>query len=166
MGGQDHMRLLLLAEQGGIDLRSVRYVPFDGGGEALTSLLGGFVHVIPADASEMLPQYRAGGVRILAVLARERLGAPFEDVPTAREQGFDVEWLTWRGFYVPKGIGDEAFSRWVRLFEALTRSAEWEVAARRRGLFPMALTGAPFERLVLDQIRDFRRLTARLGLIS
>lgn len=165
VGGQDHMRLLLLTEQGGIDLRRVRYVPFDGGGEALTSLLGGFVDVIPADASEMLSQFRAGGIRILAVLARDRLGAPFEDVPTAREQGFDVEWLTWRGFYAPKGIGHEAYSRWVHLFEALTRSPEWEAAARRRGLFPMALSGAAFERLVMDQIRDFRRLTARLGLI-
>ena len=76
MGGQDHMKILLLAREAGMNLRRIRYVPFDGGGEAMTSLLGGFVQVCSADASEVLGQWEAGTVRLLAVLAKERMAAP------------------------------------------------------------------------------------------
>src|SRR3990172_5795814 len=41
VAGQDHMKVLLLAYRSGLDPRRIRYVPFDGGGEALTALLGG-----------------------------------------------------------------------------------------------------------------------------
>lgn len=164
VGGQDHMRLLLVAEKAGIPPKAVRYVPFDGGGEALTALMGGFVDVVPADASEILSLFRAGRVRVLAVLAPSRLEAPFDVVPTASEQGYDVEWLTWRGFYAPPGISEEDYLRWVGTFERLTESDAWAVVCRKHALVPFARTGAAFEELVMAQVADFRRLTASLGL--
>lgn len=164
VGGQDHMRLLLVAEKAGIPPKAVRYVPFDGGGEALTALMGGFVDVVPADASEILSLLRAGRVRVLAVLSPSRLDAPFDAVPTAAEQGFDVEWLTWRGFYAPPGITDEDYARWVGAFERLAASDEWTLLCRKHALVPFARTGRAFEDLVMEQVSDFRRLTASLGL--
>ena len=90
VGGQDHMKLLVLAREAGIDPRAIRYVPFDGGGEAVTALLGGFVAVVPLDVSEVLRLFEAGEVRVLATLSPQRLDAPFDAVPTARELGYDV----------------------------------------------------------------------------
>ena len=51
VAGQDHMKVLLLAHRSGIDPRRIRYVPFDGGGEAMTALLGGFVQLFSGEAS-------------------------------------------------------------------------------------------------------------------
>lgn len=110
VGGQDHMKILLLADRAGIDPRRVRYVPFDGGGEALTALLGGFVNVFSGDVTGGQAQLEAGNIRVLAVLGAERMDGPLAAVPTARELGYPVEWVTWRGFYAPGGIADDAYA--------------------------------------------------------
>jgi putative tricarboxylic transport membrane protein len=75
-GGQDHMKILVLARNAGLDPLRVRYVPFDGGGEAMTALLGGFIQVFSGDATEARAQVDAGALRVLAVFAPERLAAP------------------------------------------------------------------------------------------
>lgn len=165
VGGQDHMRVLLLAEASGIGLREIRYVPFDGGGEAITALLGGFVQVVPVDASEVSAHVRAGTVRLLAVLGPERLEPPFESVPTAREQGFDVEWVVWRGFYAPAEIREEAYRRWVDALRVIEASESWARIRSRFGLTPFYSGGEEFETLVRQEVSEFRALTARLGLV-
>ncbi len=166
VGGQDHMRVLLLADAAGIGLRGIRYVPFDGGGEAITALLGGFVEVVPVDASEITEHVRAGTVRILAVLGPERLGPLFDSVPTAREQGYDVSSVIWRGFYAPREISAEAYDRWVETLQRIERSEAWIRVRDRFGLTPFYVAGEEFETLVQEEVKRFRELTERLGLVS
>jgi putative tricarboxylic transport membrane protein len=72
VAGQDHMKALVFARAVGVPPQRVRYVPFDGGGEAVTALLGGFIHMFPGEASEILGQLEARNLRILAVLNPER----------------------------------------------------------------------------------------------
>ena len=60
IGGQDHMKVMVLAQAAGVDPLTLRYTPFDGGGEAMTAMLGGFVDVFPGDVSEVLGQLEAG----------------------------------------------------------------------------------------------------------
>jgi putative tricarboxylic transport membrane protein len=163
--GQDHVKLLLLARAAGIEPRAVRYVPFDGGGEALTALLGGFVQIFSGDASEIEAQLEAGNVRVLAVLAPDRLGGLLADVPTAREAGYAVEWVTWRGFFAPGEISDDAYRAWVERLRTVGESDEWAEALARTGLRPWLRTGAEFEDFVHAQVRDFEGLARELGLI-
>lgn len=165
VGGQDHMRVLLLADAAGIDPRGIRYVPFDGGGEALTALLGGFVAVVPLDASEVLAHYQAGNLRLLAVLAPERLKDTFAEIPTAREQSYDVDSVVWRGFYAPSGIGEESYRRWVVAIEKVASSEAWVHLRTRYGLSPFYAGGEEFEEMVGTEVERFRKLTLRLGLI-
>jgi putative tricarboxylic transport membrane protein len=164
VGGQDHMKVLLLGREGGLALERIRYVPFDGGGEALTALLGGFVQVVPADASEVLGQIEAGAVRALAVLAEERLAPPLDDVPTAGEQGFEVQWPIWRGFYAPAGISEDAHAEWLEVLDGVARSEEWAALRRQLGLSPFSMVGAEFEAFVEEEVTTLRDLTRSLGL--
>ena len=163
--GQDHMKVMLLARSAGITPGQVRYVPFDGGGEALTALLGGFVSVFPGEASEAEAQLEAGNIRVLAVLAPERIPGPLAEVPTAREQGFDVVWITWRGFYVPGEITDAEYDRWVGTLSDLEASSEWQEALRQHRLRPFSIVGAEFEDFVREQVGDFEQLSRDIGLI-
>lgn len=101
VGGQDHMKVMLLAQSAELDPLGLSYTPFDGGGEALTALLGGFIDVFPGDASEVIGQVESGDVRVLAALTPERLAAPLDEVPTAAELGYSAEWIVFRGFYAP-----------------------------------------------------------------
>lgn len=164
-GGQDHMKMLLLARAAGIDPRAVRYVPFDGGGEAITALLGGFVQVVSSDVTEVRGMLEGGDIRVLAVLAPARVEGRLADVPTAREQGYDVEWVTWRGFYAPPGIDAAAERNWVNALSTVAASPAWAQARAETGLAPFFIAGEPFRQLVREQVRTFRELSAQLGLI-
>lgn len=165
VGGQDHMKMLILARAASIDPRRIRYVPFDGGGEALTTLLGGFIQVFSGDASEALAHMEAGNLRVMAVLAPERVPGAFAEVPTARELGFDVDWVTWRGFYAPAGISEEDYDQWVGALQALASSPAWERVRERSALGPFYRGGEEFTRFVDDQVQTFRLLSSELGLV-
>ncbi len=164
--GQDHMKILLLGREAGIDPLRVRYVPFDGGGEALTALLGGFVQVFSGEASEVESHLETGSIRVLAVLSPEPLDGLLAGVPTAVEQGYDVEWVTWRGFYVPGGLSEEEYQGWVERLEAVARSEAWATARAQARLRPYFLVGAPFEAFVMRQVDAFSGLALELGLIQ
>ena len=163
--GQDHMKVLLLGREAGIDPRTVRYVPFDGGGEALTSLLGGFVQVFSGDASEVVSHLETGSIRVLGVLSPQRLDGLFAEVPTATESGYPVEWVTWRGFFAPPGIGEEAYEAWVARLAALAESEEWAAARDQARLRPYVMVGADFEAFVNRQVEEFRGMAREIGLI-
>jgi len=165
VAGQDHMKILLLGREAGVDPRTVRYVPFDGGGEALTALLGGFVQVFSGELSEIESHLETGSIRVLAVLSPARLDGLLADVPTATEQGFPVQWLTWRGFYVPGGVSDEVYDEWVRRLGVVGQSDAWVVARQRSRLRPYFLVGPEFEAFVMAQVEDFRGLAREIGLI-
>lgn len=91
VGSQDWMKPALVLRAAGVDPRKMRYLSFEGGGEAMGALLGGHIEVFPGDASEVRGQLEAGEIRLLATFSDKRLPGPFADVPTAKEQGFDVQ---------------------------------------------------------------------------
>lgn len=165
VGGQDHMKVLAVARAAGIDPLRIRYVPFDGGGEAITALLGRFIHVFSGDATEARAQVESGSIRAVAVLAPDRLAGTLRDVATAMEQGVDVDWLTWRGFYVPPGVPDSVYDHWVGRLRAMEASPEWARLRDERGLARMFEAGPGFERLVREQVAEYRALSRALGLL-
>ena len=165
VAGQDHMKVLLLAHRAGIDPRRIRYVPFDGGGEAMTALLGNFVQVFSGEGSEVEGQVAAGRLRVLVVLSPERLEGPLASVPTARESGLDVTWVTWRGFYVPGEITEGEYDRWVDVLGRVGQSNAWEEARAVNRLQPFLLVGDEFAQFVRAQVEDFQELSREIGLI-
>jgi putative tricarboxylic transport membrane protein len=166
VAGQDHMKVLLLAYRAGIDPRRIRYVPFDGGGEAMTALLGGFVQVFSGDASEVEGQVAAGRMRVLVVLAPGSVGGFLEGVPTAHDSGLDVDWVTWRGFYVPKGIGEERYRAWVGILRKVGASPQWSAARQANNLEPFFMVGDSFASFVKTQVNDFRAMSREIGLVE
>ena len=78
------------------------HVPFDGAAPAVTALLGEHIDAVTVSAAEVGAQVEAGDLRILAVMADERIDA-FPDVPTLEESGVDLSIGTWRGLAVPAG---------------------------------------------------------------
>ena len=74
VGSQDWMKAALTARAAGLDPKAMRFVAFEGGGEAITALQGGHVQVYSGDASEAEEQIKAGSkIRVLAILADKRL---------------------------------------------------------------------------------------------
>lgn len=167
VGGWDHLKVLIAASEAGIeDVRQIKYVAFDGGGEAVTQLLAGSVQAFTGDASEAKGFVESGDIRVIAVLAPERLDGVFAEAPTAREQGLDVVGANWRGFYAPGNMSDEAYAFWVEAIEKVYASDEWKRIMAQNNLAPLDLSGPEFEQFVADSIGRIQDLSRQIGLIK
>lgn len=166
VGGQDHMKVLVLAQGAGLDPLAIKYTPFDGGGEAMTALLGGFIDVFPGDVSEVLGQLEAGEIKVVATLSPEPLGGMLEGIPTATEEGYDATWVVFRGFYMPGDISDAAYDWWVDAMTQVADSAEWAEVREQNGLAEFFLAGPEFEEFARNQVSNFRQLSVDLGLLE
>ena len=166
-GGWDHLKVLIAAKAAGIeDVTRIKYVAYKGGGEAMTALLGGHVQAFSGDISETVGFIEAGQVRVLAVLAPERLPGKLADIPTAREQGGDAIGANWRGFYAPGGMSDEAYGFWVEAIRQVYQSELWQQVMAQSGLMPFALYGQELEAFVRQQSADIATLSREIGLIK
>jgi putative tricarboxylic transport membrane protein len=103
IGGGDHAAGALLAKAA--DTR-LSVVPFAGGGDVATQLLGGSIDAAGLNLTEALDLIRRGDLRALAVMTRRRLDV-LPNVPTTVELGFDVTFSTVRGYAVLKGTPEE-----------------------------------------------------------
>jgi putative tricarboxylic transport membrane protein len=167
VGGWDHLKVLLAADAAGIeDLRQIKYVAFEGGGEAVTQLLAGSVQAFSGDASEAKGFVDSGDVKILAVLAPERLDGDFAKFPTAKEQGIDAVGANWRGFYGPGGMSDDAYAYWTDAIAKTYASEEWQAIMANSGLAPLALTGEEFQAFVADSIKKIEDISREIGIIQ
>lgn len=167
IGGFDHLKVLLVAKAAGIEnIGPIKYVSFNSGGVAMTQLLGGHVEAFTGDITEVLGQVRGGDIRVLAVLAEERLPGDLADFPTAAEQGLEVIAPNWRGFYLPGGISDEAYDFWVEAFNTVYASDEWQQIMTDSGLMPFNRSGAEFQAFVDQQIAEINALSKEIGLIK
>lgn len=165
VGSQDWMKAALTARVAGLNPKSMRFVAFEGGGEALTALQGGHVQVYSGDASEVSEQIKAGAkIRVIAVLADKRLPGVLAQVPTAREQGYDVQWPIIRGFYVGPKVSDADYKAWVDTFARMMETPAFQQQRTEAGLFPFALTGAQLGSYVLERTAEYRKLAAEFGL--
>ena len=167
VGGWDHLKVLIAANAFGIDdVRSVKYVAFDGGGEAVTQLLAGSVQAFTGDLSEAKGFVDSGDIRVIAVLAPERLEGEFAEFPTAKEQGVDALGANWRGFYAPGHMSDEAYNGWVEKIGTLYASPEWKEVMATNGIAPLDLQGAEFEAFVAQSVQQIQDISREIGIIK
>lgn len=138
-GGTDHLLVGLLAQSQGIDPTLINYVPFSGGGEALSALLGGQTTAGVSGLGEWQAQIESGDLRALAVSGRaaaddsatpaadgatpEAFGA---EIPTLQESGIDVELANWRGIVAPPDLDENDAACLEATFETLSTSATWQ----------------------------------------
>ena len=166
VGGFDHMKPLQVMKAAGFnDITKIKYIGVDGGADAITQTVGGFTQAMTGDMSEIVGFLKSGDVRALAVLTEERVPG-FEDIPTAREQGFDVVAVNWRGLYVPKNITDDQFNTWADRLAKVAASAEWQKAMTDNGLAPFTKVGGDFQGWVDGVVASTVELSKEIGVIQ
>ncbi len=164
IGSQDWMKTALLAREAGIDPRKMRYVAFEGGGEPVTALLGNHIQVVSGDMSEMVPHLQAGKLRVLAVMSDKRLPGELASVPTAKEQGYNVEWPIIRGYYLGPKVSDAEYQWWEDAFKKLVTTKEFQQQRDMRGLFEFNLFGNELDAYVKKQVAEYREQAKSFGL--
>ncbi|OHZ04578.1 tripartite tricarboxylate transporter substrate-binding protein [Salinicola sp. LHM] len=164
-GGWDHLKLLMTANEAGVDdLARIAYLGYNGGGEAVTQTLGGHVDAFTGDISEVVSFIESGDLRPLAILSEERLPGKLHQWPTAREQGIDTIAPNWRGFYMPADVSEDAYEWWVDTVDTLYASDEWKGVMTQNGLMPFEMHGEAFTTFVNDQIAQIEDISRQIGL--
>lgn len=162
LGSIDHLLSGLLAKEVGIDPKSVNYVAYSGGGEALNSLLSNTTTAGMSGYNEVKDQVEAGTLRALAISSPERLEGV--DVPTFKEQGVDVSMSNWRGVVAAPGISDEAKQEYIDIVTEWHASPEWQDALARNNWTDSFSTGKEFEDFIDGEVETAQQIVKDLGL--
>ncbi len=166
VGSYDHIKPMLLAKAAGVeDVTKLKYIAYSGGGEAMTGLLSGAADVLSGDFSEMTGFVDSGDVKIIAILAPERVKA-YPDIPTAKEQGYDVVGANWRGLYMPAGASDEAKEFWKNAIMKMTESEAFQKDLEAKSIEPFNNFGEDMNNYVKQSIKDITEISKEIGILK
>jgi tripartite-type tricarboxylate transporter receptor subunit TctC len=157
--GTLHVAMEIFANAAGIKLF---HVPYQGGGPAVTALLGGQVQALASGPAPAISQIRGGKMRALASWSTERLKL-LPDIPTFKELGYDAEFYIWSGVFVSAATPAAIQSRLRASVRDAATSAEFK-AAMERVSTPVSYLDAPEFKKYWD--RDAARLRVALEKIG
>jgi tripartite-type tricarboxylate transporter receptor subunit TctC len=132
-------------------------VPFDGGAPALTALLGNQIDVASLQVGEAIENIKSGKLLPLSVFGPERI-AYLPDVPTAKEQGLDVEVAQYRFMTVPKGTPQDVRDKIAEGMKATFKTDGYKAFNEQNSLTPMEEPGDQ----VLAQLQQDKQRYAQL----
>ncbi len=154
-GGINHFAGALFARIAGVRLINV---PYKGGPQALTDLIGGQVQVMFGTAAITLAQVRAGRLKALGVSTLKR-SPLLPDVPTIAESGAPgYEINTWWGVLAPAGAPPALVAKLGTEIAAILNQPESAQRLAAEGAVPSPMAGSGFERLLAAEIQKWRRL--------
>ncbi|HSV46681.1 MAG TPA: tripartite tricarboxylate transporter substrate-binding protein [Ramlibacter sp.] len=162
-GSTEHIAACMLARNVGVDPKKVNYVAFRGGGEAVAAILGGNVTVGGSGYSEFAEHIAAGKMRPIAVTSQKRL--PNINIPTMKEQGYDVILGNWRGVYAAPGIRAQERADLTAMVVAATRTKAWSEALATNAWTPAMLTGREFDDFVEYEFSSLRAIMYLSGMV-
>jgi putative tricarboxylic transport membrane protein len=163
-GGPDHLATMFTAKAAGVDPKQVNHVSFDGGGELLTSVLGGQVAAGVTGVGEVTQQIEAGDLRALAVTGPERIAGV--DAPTLKEAGVDAELVNWRGLVAPPELSAGDKQSLLTFASKLHDSPEWKAAMKKNGWTDAYLAGDEFKTFLDTENTRVTGVLSELGLGS
>ena len=142
-------------------------VNFSGGGELITSLLGGHIQAGGINPVDIREQVKAGKIRVLALFGEKRMTDPlFANVPTAKERGFNVVVTLWQGIGAPKNMPEAIRAKLAGAFEKIMASKETQDALRGMGLDPIYMGPTDFARKWVDEQAHYKQVVTDTGILQ
>ena len=163
IGGVDHVAGAILAQKAETQLS---VVPFAGGGEIVTNLMGGSIDAAGLNLTEALDQLTRGDFRALAVMSEERIPV-INDVPTTVELGYDVVFSTVRGYLVLEGTPEDRIDTLERGMMESMQQPEFQDYLQGSGLDASSIAGrVEWDNQVRRLYNDARAAMISLGIIQ
>jgi tripartite-type tricarboxylate transporter receptor subunit TctC len=143
---EDHILTVFTEKKTGAKFK---YLPYKSGGEAATQLVGGHIKSNMNNPSESVEQWRAGQMNALCVFDSDRIPyktkvtatQSWNDIPTCKSQGLDVEYTMLRGMFLPGKVKPEEQAYYVDLFKKITQTPEYKEYMEKQALKPAFITG-------------------------
>lgn len=160
-GGPTSLMGRMMAEEAKVE---IAYTPFKTSGESVVALLGGHVHFVLEQPSEVEEHIKAGKLRALATSIPL---AQYPDVPTFGSLGMKFRQLKrFRGVMAPPGIPAEAVDYYIRTLEKIRATPEWKDYVRKFGVTEQWIAGKDLAVFLQDEEKVYRKLMAELGMLK
>jgi putative tricarboxylic transport membrane protein len=176
MGGtgskrEDHILTVFMEKKTGAKFA---YLPYKSGGEAATQLVGNHTAANVNNPSENLEVWRAGQVRALCVFDKERISykskvtetQTWNDIPTCKEEGLDVQYLMLRAMFLPGKVTPEQTAFYVDLFKKVSETPEYKDYMEKQALKPVFLTGNDMVKFLEDDDKLNAGLMTEAGFVA
>jgi len=163
-GGMDHLVAAMAMQAAGEDPLDVRYIPYDAGGAAMAALLSGEIQALSTGFSEAVDLANAGEVRIIGVTSAERVDT-YPDAPTMTEQGIEMEFVNWRGFFGAPSLTEDEAQAYRDTLAAMYDTPEWEAVRARNGWVNIHNSGDDFRAFLEEQETAIGELMRTLGFL-
>src|SRR3954468_23393538 len=176
MGGtgskrEDHVLTVFLEQKTGAKFS---YLPYKSGGEAATQLVGNHTESNVNNPSENLEVWRAGQVRALCVFDKERISyktkvtdtQSWNDIPTCKEEGLDVQYLMLRAMFLPGKVTSEQQAFYVDLFQKISQTPEYRDYMEKQALKPIFLKGQEMLKFLEEDDALNKSLMTEAGFVA
>ena len=164
-GDTDHFVLARALQLAGINPLKVRYLAYDGGGQAAASLASKEIDVLSTGFSEAIGQHRAGLLRIIAVTAERPIGSA-PGIPTLVDQGFELTFANWRGFFAHQTTSDASYDTLVQTLKEAVDSSYFDAIRKKNGWQPHFIAGEDFTTFLTEQETQIKALMETVGYLE
>ena len=161
-GSMDHLIGALAFQAAGANPNDVAYIPYDAGGKALAGLLSGETQIISTGLGELMGA--RDQVRIIGITAPSRI-ADAPDAPTLKEQGYDVQFVNWRGFFGPPNMSNKDKNALSAMLGKVMKTPEWEAVRKRNAWVNIYNSDKDFVKFLDAQTVEMTALMKKLGVI-
>lgn len=164
LGGTGHLNTALVARAMGADAKRLKTVQFQGNAQALSALLGGHIDVSSMSFAQAWNNVQAGKLRILGIAAAQRRPGALKDIPTWKEQGYDVEFYNSRFMLGTTGITPEQAAFWEGAFKRVLDSRTWEEYATKNHYIPFYAGRAETQKQLAALYRQLKGALTDVGM--
>ena len=150
------------------------YVPFKGGGDVAVQLVGKHIDSSVNNPIEAIAQWRAGALRPLCVFDSKPMPYPtkvtatqsWQDIPTCKSQGLDVEYLMLRGIFMAPGVTQEQVDFYVDLLKKVRETPDWKKFSEDAAFNQTFMTGKQYADWVANAETEHKALMQEAGFIA
>ncbi len=157
-----HIGAGLLADATGI---AVNHIPFEGATGAVSAVASGQIEAVTVSLPEVKSELDAGNVKVLGIMASDRPES-YPDIKTFKEQGFDIEYATWRGLALPKHVNPAIKAILVNAFTQAATDPEFLEECIRLNLSPAYQNPVDFTVFLKHNYNDVAKTMKSIGLIE
>jgi tripartite-type tricarboxylate transporter receptor subunit TctC len=150
------------------------YIPYKGGGEVATQLVGKHVDSTVNNPIEAVAQWRGGALRPLCVFDAQRMpykekvtkDMSWNDIPTCKDSGLDVEYLMLRGIFMPGGVTPDQVKYYVDVLDKVRTTPEWKKFIEEGAYNTTTMTGKPYTEWVTKNEELHQNLMKEAGFLA
>jgi putative tricarboxylic transport membrane protein len=150
------------------------YIPYKGGGDVAAQLVGNHITASVNNPIEAVAQWRAGALRPLCVFDGQRIDLKepiandlsWNDVPTCKESGLDVEYTMLRGIFTSPGVNADQIKYYVELFQKVRETPDWKDFMAKGAFNTTFMTGDEYKTWLAKAETTHKGLMEKAGFLA